>query len=79
MPAELRYLLDGQYVPGVIKLLEFYEREDSFIYVMERFNHSMDLYDFISKEKKLSEALARDFYCQVFCSKPPPSYSPCLR
>ena len=36
VPMELRLLVAVQNVPGVIKLLEFYEREDSYIYVMER-------------------------------------------
>ena len=65
VPAELRNLLDVQQVPGVVKLLEFYERDDSFIYVMERFKNYMDLYDFINREKQLSEAMALDFFCQV--------------
>eukprot|EP00091_Calanus_sinicus_P005608 TRINITY_DN16052_c0_g1_i2.p1 TRINITY_DN16052_c0_g1~~TRINITY_DN16052_c0_g1_i2.p1 ORF type:complete len:136 (-),score=31.62 TRINITY_DN16052_c0_g1_i2:54-461(-) len=36
VPLELKLLHGVQGVDGVIKLLDFYERSDSFIYVMER-------------------------------------------
>ena len=62
---ELRFLLDVQNVPGVVKMLEFYKREDSFIYIMERPDNYMDLSDFITKEKTLTESMARVFFRQV--------------
>ena len=65
VPAELRNLLDVQHVPGVVKLLEFYERDDSFIYVMERLKNCMDLYDFISEKGTLAEDLAREIFRQL--------------
>ena len=54
---ELRFLLDVQN--------EFYRREDSFIYIMERPDNYMDLSDFITKEKTLTESMARVFFRQV--------------
>ena len=65
VPQELRFLLDVQHVPGVVKMLDFYERDDSFIYIMERPDNYMDLFDFITKKKTLTESMARDFFRQV--------------
>ncbi len=65
MPRELKLLLDVQSVPGVIHLLDYYERPDSFIYVLERPAHSKDLFDFITERGRLEERLARDFLRQV--------------
>jgi proto-oncogene serine/threonine-protein kinase Pim-3 len=65
VPRELKLLLDVQPVDGVIKLLDFYERSDSFIYVLERPNASKDLYDFITERGRLEESLAKNFLQQV--------------
>ena len=50
VPMELKLLQSVQSVEGVIKLLDFYERNDSFIYVMERPSDCKDLFDFILVE-----------------------------
>ena len=65
VPLELKLLLDVQSVDGVIQLLDFYERPDSFIYVMERPNNSKDLFDYITERGRLEESLARNFLRQV--------------
>jgi serine/threonine protein kinase len=65
VPIELKLLHQVQTVNGVIKLLDFYERADSFIYVMERPNNSKDLFDFITEKKVLEEDMARNFFRQV--------------
>ena len=74
VPQELKLLLEVQSVEGVVKLLDFYEREDSFIYVLERPTNYMDLFDFITREKRLSEEVARNMMREVVrmvveCSK----------
>ena len=65
VPMELKLLHSVQSVPAVIKLLDFYERSDSFIYVLERPANSKDLFDFITERRVLEEDLARNFFRQV--------------
>ena len=65
VPMELKLLQSVQSVEGVIKLLDFYERNDSFIYVMERPSDCKDLFDFISENKYLEESLAKNFFHQI--------------
>ena len=65
VPQELKFLLDLQRVPGVVKLLDFYEREDSFIFVMEKPVVHMDLFDYITNKTRLEEDVARGFFQQV--------------
>ena len=65
VPMELKLLHAVQNVDGVIKLLDFFERSDSFIYVMERPSDCKDMFDFITEKKCLEESLARNFFRQI--------------
>ena len=65
VPLELKLLHSVQSVSGVIRLLDFFERPDSFIYVMEKPTNSKDLFDFITEKGAIEEELAKNFFRQV--------------
>ena len=64
VPLEVVLLQQVADVPGVVRFLEYFDIGDSFMIVMEMFN-GQDLFDFISKQEKLSEKTARDIFGQV--------------
>merc|ERR1712168_1600933 len=64
VPLEVALMQQVNDVPGVIKLLDYFDTPDSFYVVMERFN-SKDLFDFITEQGPLPEHLARDLFMQL--------------
>ena len=65
VPLELKLLHSVQSVNGVIKLLDFFEKSDSFIYILEKPCNSKDLFDFITDKGSLEEQLAKNFFKQI--------------
>jgi len=65
VPLELKLLHSVQAVGGVIQLLDFFERSDSFIFVLEKPSNSKDLFDFITDKGALEEQLAKNFFKQI--------------
>lgn len=65
VPMEICLLRKVNHIPGVVKLLDYFERSDSFIIVMERPEAVKDLFDYISEKGFLEEKLSRVFFHQV--------------
>jgi len=65
VPMELCLMEKTCHIKGVISLLDFYEQKSSFVLIMERPEHVMDLFDYITEKGALPEELARDFFLQL--------------
>ena len=65
VPLEVALLLKVDHVPSVVSLLDYYDRADSFVLVMERPDRCQDLFDYITERGALPEPTARHFLRQV--------------
>lgn len=65
VPLEISLLRKVQEIPGVIKMIDWHERMDSYIIVMETEDSIIDLFDFITKSKVLDEKLAQFIFRQL--------------
>ena len=65
VPLEFQFLSILKHVEGVIDLIDFYEENDSFLYILELPTNSKDLFDYITDKKVLTEVQARNFFQQI--------------
>ena len=65
VPLELKLLFSCQSVAGVVRLIDFCQRGDYFLYIMEYSPNCRDLFDFISQKGALDENFARELFKQV--------------
>lgn len=65
VPLELKLLQKVQTVKGVVRLYDFFERRDSFIYILERPSKGKDLFDFITEKGALSEELSKELFRKI--------------
>ena len=64
LPLEVALLQQVADVPGVIRMVDYFDSQDMYYIVMERFN-GQDLFDFISESGTLNEQSAKDFFRQI--------------
>lgn len=65
VPLEVCLLHRVRSCPHIVKMLDCFERDDSYIIVMERPEPCKDLFDFITERGSLDESLARNFFTQI--------------
>eukprot|EP00092_Neocalanus_flemingeri_P004622 GFUD01004980.1.p1 GENE.GFUD01004980.1~~GFUD01004980.1.p1 ORF type:complete len:319 (+),score=99.31 GFUD01004980.1:49-1005(+) len=65
VPLELKLMHAVQSVEGAVKLLDYFERPDSFIIVMEKPDNSRDMFDYITEKGTIEESVAKGFFKQI--------------
>ena len=65
VPMEICLMKKVAHIPGSIQILDYYEKADSFLLVMERPDPSKDLFEYITEKGALSEELSRNFFRQI--------------
>jgi len=65
LPLEVALMQQVNDVPGVIRMIDYFDMADSFYIVMERVNNCKDLFDFISEKGPLSEGLTKRLFQQI--------------
>ena len=65
MPLEVALMLAVKNIEGTVNILDFFERADSYVIVMERPDSCKDMFDYISEKGSLDEKVAANFFRQV--------------
>jgi len=65
IPMEIYLLYKLAHLSGIAHLLDFYEKQDSCVIVLERFSPCKDLFDHITEQGALDEATVRDYFRQI--------------
>lgn len=65
MPIEICLLQRLSHLDSVVQLIDYFEKPDSFIVVMDRPDPCKDLFDYITEKGVLDESEARDILSQV--------------
>uniref|UniRef100_A0A1I7XA10 Serine/threonine-protein kinase 1 n=1 Tax=Heterorhabditis bacteriophora TaxID=37862 RepID=A0A1I7XA10_HETBA len=65
VPLEIVLLTRCKGIEGVIQMIDWFERPDGYMIVMERPSPSTDLFDYISDKGPLNESVVRDYFRQV--------------
>jgi len=65
VPLELKLMHAVQSVEGAVKLLDYFERPDSFVIVMERPDSCRDMFDYITEKGAIEESVAKGFFKQI--------------
>ena len=55
MPLEVALMMAVKHIDGTVDILDFFERPDSFVIVMERPDSCKDMFDYISDKGSLEE------------------------
>jgi len=64
LPEEINILLEVSH-PSIVEVMEVFESEDYFIFVMEKFGQGTDLFDFLQDHDNLTEPQARYVFRQI--------------
>jgi len=65
VPLELKLMHTVQSVEGAVILLDYFERPDSFVIVMERPDSCRDMFDYITEKGAIEESVAKGFFKQI--------------
>ena len=66
IPSEIYYQFKGsEATETVVKPIDWFEKVSCFVLVMEKFENSMDLFDFSKMYGAISEELAREIFIQI--------------
>lgn len=65
VPMEVFLMTKVDHIAGCIKLLDFYEKANMFMLVLERPEPLKDLFDYITENGAQSEEVAKDFFAQI--------------